>query len=81
MSFMDAKPSADHIVLQQSMNHDHYISDHMPFPVLNANRGAVSGMSWFEERWCSKDVVALHWHVELVILMSLPFSFVLVHGR
>ena len=77
----DVRPSASHIELQQSIIQDHHIGDHVSMPVSKANRGVELGMDLLEERWCSKAVVALHWHVESVILISSPFSFVLVRGK
>jgi len=76
----DVRPSASHIALQWSINQDHHIGDHVSMPVSKANRGVELGMDLLEERWCLKAVVALHWHVESVILISSPFSFILVCG-
>jgi len=64
-------------ILQQARNHDCLIGDHVSIPVLNVNRGVESGIILLEDRWCSKAIMVLHWHVESVILTSSPFSFVL----
>ena len=78
---IEDKPSFSHTALQQDRNHEHCIGDHCPSAILNMNRGADSGIATFEERWCSRAVVALQGHVESVTLTSSPFSLVLVFGK
>jgi len=78
--FIEDKPSFSQIVLHLERNEVHFIGANWPSADLNAKSGAEAGMDVFNERWCSRAVVAMHRQVESVTLTSYPHSFVLVHG-
>ena len=78
--FIEDKPSFSQTALHLARNQVHFIGAHWPSANSNVKSGAVSGMDVFDERWCSRADVALHEHVESVMLTSSPFSFVFMHG-
>jgi len=44
------KPSFSQTVLHWDRNQEHFIGNHFPSAISNANRGACAGMDMFEER-------------------------------
>ena len=76
----EVRPSLAQTSLQRSRNQVLFIGAQELFEVLNANSGAVEGMSVLDERWCSKAVMALQLQVESDMFMLAPFALVFVWG-
>jgi len=77
---VEGYPSLCQILLHLSMNHVHLKGDQEPLAVSKVKRGASGGRLVFDDMWCSKARVGLHWHVESDMLMQSPLGLVFVHG-
>src|SRR5882724_912276 len=78
MTLTDDNPSFSHITLHLFRNHRCFMGDHWPSAISKAQRGVEAGTPKLDDKWCSKVEVALQGHVELVTLITSPFSFILV---